>query len=121
MHNSSVTETEEILKGIQLILCDVDGVLTDSTKVYDTSGIVVYKTFSDLDTLGFRLAERMRKTYPQVPEVILVSGDMRVNLRFAQVHGVSFCTYRVSIQDCPVQVAHGRKRPRSGRGCFCRQ
>jgi 3-deoxy-D-manno-octulosonate 8-phosphate phosphatase (KDO 8-P phosphatase) len=75
----------EILSSIKVLVSDVDGVLTDSSKAYDREGNVIHKTFCDLDTLGMRLAERLGAF-----EVVLMSGDDRVNKEFAAAHGVEF-------------------------------
>ena len=75
----------DILSPIKLLVSDVDGVLTDSSKVYDRQGRVAYKVFCDLDTLGIRIAQRLG-----VLDIVLMSGDDRVNEDFAKAHRVPF-------------------------------
>jgi 3-deoxy-D-manno-octulosonate 8-phosphate phosphatase (KDO 8-P phosphatase) len=100
MHHP-VKEKEDLsLLDIKHIFCDVDGVLTDSTKTYDIHGAVFSKPFSDLDTMGFAVLRRLspriavqnikRKTPIIVPTVTLVSGDSRINREFSESHSIPF-------------------------------
>jgi 3-deoxy-D-manno-octulosonate 8-phosphate phosphatase (KDO 8-P phosphatase) len=100
MHHP-VKENEDLpLIDIKHIFCDVDGVLTDSTKTYDIQGTVISKPFSDLDTMGFSILKRLppritiqnlkRKNPIVIPTITLVSGDSRINREFAADHSIPF-------------------------------
>lgn len=67
----------------KLLVLDIDGVLTDGTKVYDREGEVVSKSFYDHD---FTAIKRFKKH----TNVCFLSGDRRVNENMAKKRGVSF-------------------------------
>ena len=49
---------KEKLEKIKLLICDVDGVLTDGTLIYTTNGEEA-KNFSVLDGVGFHMINRL--------------------------------------------------------------
>ena len=51
---SSYTDNGVIVHDVKLLICDVDGTLTNGTVTYDNNG-KSYKTFSVLDGMGFEL------------------------------------------------------------------
>lgn len=51
-------KTEQQLKGISVLLCDVDGVLTDGGIIYDNEGIES-KRFHIRDGLGIKLWQKV--------------------------------------------------------------
>lgn len=67
-----------------LLICDVDGVLTDGTKLYDVNGNVVAKQFYDRD---FTAIKRFKKAGV---EVVWLSGDRRVNEAIANQRKIDF-------------------------------
>jgi len=54
---------------IKLIILDVDGVMTDGKKYYDSTGKAAYKTFCDKDWTAIKLFKTMGI------KVLLLSGD----------------------------------------------
>lgn len=69
---------------IKLVLLDIDGVLTDGTKMYDLDFKVIGKSFHDHD---FAAIKKFRSAGIKV---IFISGDDRVNLEMAENRGVDF-------------------------------
>lgn len=61
---------------IKLIILDIDGVMTDGTKVYDIDGRVIAKSFHDHDLSAIKiLSEKFN--------IVFLSRDNRVNKRMA--------------------------------------
>jgi len=73
-----------LLEKIKLVASDVDGVLTSSQKTYDMGGNILSKTFSDLDTLGIKLARYFGIRF------VIITGDNRINTGFANTHKIDF-------------------------------
>jgi 3-deoxy-D-manno-octulosonate 8-phosphate phosphatase (KDO 8-P phosphatase) len=67
---------------IKLVVLDIDGVMTDGTKVYDECHIVLSKSYNDKD---FTAIKRMKK---QGIEVCFLSGDERINKAMANVRKI---------------------------------
>ena len=58
---------------INLVILDIDGVMTDGTKVYDESHNVIYKKYCDRD---FTAIKRLKDCGVSV---CFLSGDKRIN------------------------------------------
>lgn len=71
-----------------LIMLDVDGVLTDGRKVYDNQGLPIFKSFFDKDFTA--LKELAASDY----EIIWVSGDDFVNKALAANRNYKFVSAR---------------------------
>lgn len=69
---------------IKLLVLDVDGVLTDGKKLYNLNGEVVAKSFIDRDSTYIKLFLQ------RGIQVLLLSGDYRVNKRFAEAKKLPF-------------------------------
>ena len=69
---------------IQLVLLDIDGVLTDGTKIYDQQHNVIAKKYCDLD---FTAIKRMKKAGVNV---CFLSGDRNINEGMAEKRGIDF-------------------------------
>lgn len=69
---------------IKLLILDVDGVLTNGTKIYDSSGIATHKTFNDKD---FTAIKQFRASGV---EVVWLSGDKNVNEMVAKNRNIPF-------------------------------
>lgn len=67
------------LEDIRVVFCDIDGVLTDGVKVFDLSGNIIQKNFNDADLLAISIVRKLG-----LFDLILVSGDNRVNQVFAE-------------------------------------
>ena len=61
-----------------LLILDVDGVLTNGTKVYDIDGNVVHKVFNDRD---FTAIKRFKE---EGVNVFFLSGDKKFNEEIAK-------------------------------------
>lgn len=72
------------MKKIKLVLLDIDGVLTDGTKMYDLNFKIIGKSFHDHDFAA------IKKFKSAGIKVVFVSGDDRVNLEMAENRGVDF-------------------------------
>ncbi|MDI6827750.1 MAG: hypothetical protein QME62_04620, partial [Armatimonadota bacterium] len=71
---------------IKIAFFDVDGVLTDGTKLYNEDG-TVSKIFHDQDSTGLKLLVE------KGVDVIIISADERVNKNWAEHQGLPFyCT-----------------------------
>jgi 3-deoxy-D-manno-octulosonate 8-phosphate phosphatase (KDO 8-P phosphatase) len=79
---------------IKLLLIDVDGVMTDGTKVYEETHDVIYKRFCDLD---FTAIKRLAASGVQV---CLVSGD-DFNRQMAQRRKIDFVYSRQKEDELP--------------------
>jgi 3-deoxy-D-manno-octulosonate 8-phosphate phosphatase (KDO 8-P phosphatase) len=68
----------------KLLILDIDGVMTDGTKMYDTEGRVTHKSFYDHD---FTAIKRfiMKGVY-----VCCLSGDQRVNSRMCKNRNIDY-------------------------------
>ena len=69
---------------IKLFLLDIDGVLTDGTKVYDLNGKVAYKKFNDKDFTAIKKLKKLGFN------VAFISGDDRVNKAIADSRKIKF-------------------------------
>lgn len=67
-----------------LLVLDIDGVMTDGTKTYNTAGNVVSKKYADVD---FTAIKRFKDVGVQV---CFLSGDTRVNKEMAQNRKIPF-------------------------------
>lgn len=72
----------------KLLILDVDGVLTDGTKLYDLNGRVSHKRFNDKDFTAIK-----RFTCAGV-KVVWLSGDDAVNRSVAASRGIPFFNAR---------------------------
>ena len=57
------------MENIKLIALDVDGILTDGSKLYDSSGNSVFKKFNDIDFTAIKVFKALGI------EVIFITGD----------------------------------------------
>jgi len=69
---------------IKLVIIDIDGVLTDGTKIYDKTGLPIYKKFCDKD---FTAIKRLKASNVNV---CFLSGDQNVNKAMAKKRNVDF-------------------------------
>jgi len=69
---------------IKLAILDIDGVLTDGRKTYDTDGNVISKTYCDKD---FTAIKRLRAAGVKV---CFLSGDNRINEPMARNRNIDF-------------------------------
>tara|TARA_R110000803_G_scaffold151403_1_gene216539 strand:- start:2977 stop:3501 length:525 start_codon:yes stop_codon:yes gene_type:complete len=69
---------------IELLILDVDGVLTDGKKYYDNTGTAKYKTFCDKDFSA------IKKFKASNCKVIFLSGDRNINESIARNRSVDF-------------------------------
>lgn len=69
---------------IDLVILDIDGVMTDGRKTYNLEGDVLGKTFCDLD---FTAIKRFKAAGIKV---CFLSGDTKVNQVMASVRGIDF-------------------------------
>lgn len=75
------------IKSVKLIIFDVDGVLTDGKKTYDTNGNKITKSFGDLDFTAIKILQSLGF------QVIWLSGDEVVNEPLAKIKNIPFyCT-----------------------------
>lgn len=72
------------MKFFDLLILDVDGVLTDGKKTYDVDGNVISKTFYDRDFTAIKEFKAVGV------EVIWLSGDRQVNEGVAKKRGIDF-------------------------------
>jgi len=70
------------IKKIKLVILDIDGVLTDGTKVYDLNGKVIGKRFNDKD---FTAIKRLKASGVKV---CFLTGDLNVNEEVAKKRGI---------------------------------
>jgi 3-deoxy-D-manno-octulosonate 8-phosphate phosphatase (KDO 8-P phosphatase) len=70
---------------IKLLVCDIDGVLTDGKKYYDNNGNCVLKSFNDKDWTG------LKKFLASGIKVILLSGDKNINEIVTNNRNFTFC------------------------------
>lgn len=69
---------------MRLLILDVDGVLTDGSKIYDASGKAVMKRYADQDFTA------IKKFKDQGWKVALLSGDKNVNENMAIDRNIDF-------------------------------
>ena len=69
---------------INLVILDIDGVMTDGTKVYDESHNVIYKKYCDRD---FTAIKRLKDCGVSV---CFLSGDKRINEGMAASRNIDF-------------------------------
>lgn len=67
-----------------LLICDIDGVMTSGRKLYDLQGQVLAKEYSDHD---FTAIKRFRNAGI---DVVLLSGDENINRAMAAKRGIPF-------------------------------
>ena len=72
------------MKNLKLIISDVDGVLTDGTKFYDTSGNISSKIFNDSDILAIKKLKNVGI------DVCLLSACEEVNKTFSNQKNIEF-------------------------------
>ena len=75
---------------IKLVILDIDGVLTDGTKLYDCNGKVSYKRFNDKD---FTAIKRLKASGVSV---CFLTGDPNVNGQMASKRGIDLYLSRTS-------------------------
>lgn len=73
-----------------LLILDIDGVMTDGTKVYDTEAKVIAKRYCDLD---FTAIKRFKAVGYNV---CFLSGDSNINQKMAEKRNVDFYHSRTS-------------------------
>ena len=76
------------MEPIKLLIVDIDGVLTNGNKTYDTMGNVVAKTFNDKDFTAIKMFKE------HGVDVVFLSGDTRCNYMMAQKRGIPFYNAR---------------------------
>ena len=69
---------------IKLIILDIDGVMTDGKKTYDTEGKVSSKKYNDKDFSAIKLFKLKNI------EVCFLSGDLKVNEKMAMKRKIDF-------------------------------
>lgn len=69
---------------IKLVIMDVDGVLTDGSKIYNKSGLAEYKIFCDKD---FTAIKKLRSSSVNV---CFLSGDSNINKAVAKNRNIDF-------------------------------
>jgi 3-deoxy-D-manno-octulosonate 8-phosphate phosphatase (KDO 8-P phosphatase) len=69
---------------IDLLVLDIDGVLTSGRKSYDTDGNVAHKDYNDKDFTA------IKRFLAQGIKVIFLSGDRAVNESMAKIRGIDF-------------------------------
>ena len=67
-----------------LLILDIDGVMTDGTKLYDLNGEVSHKRYCDLDFTAIKRFKEMGWS------VCFVSADKSVNEAMAKKRGIDF-------------------------------
>jgi len=77
------------MKNIKLVILDIDGVLTDGTKYYDSNANVIYKCYNDKD---FTAIKRIKASNI---EVCFLSGDNNVNEAMAKKRNIKFYSGRL--------------------------
>lgn len=75
-----------------LLILDVDGVLTDGKKYYDSSGKACFKTFCDRDFTA------IKKIKAAGVKVVFLSGDPNINQSIANNRNIPFFCSRVANQ-----------------------
>lgn len=73
---------------IKLIILDVDGVLTDGRKIYNSEGLCIYKTFCDKDFTA------IKKAKASGIKVCFLSGDENINKQIAENRNIDFYSSR---------------------------
>jgi 3-deoxy-D-manno-octulosonate 8-phosphate phosphatase (KDO 8-P phosphatase) len=69
---------------VPLLVLDVDGVMTDGTKIYGDGGKVIGKRFCDLDFTA------IKKFKERGWEVCWMSADKEINAKIAETRGIDF-------------------------------
>ena len=98
--SDNICEYKDMLRGIKLVILDVDGVMTDGKKTYDSGHKVLSKEYNDRD---FTAIKRMKK---QGIDVCLLSGDKRINESMASGRKIDFIFSR----DKETQIDNIKKR-----------
>ena len=76
------------LKDIKLLIIDIDGVMTDGTKIYGQDGLPYAKKYNDKD---FTAIKRFRASGVQI---CFLSGDDNVNKAMAENRNIPFYSAR---------------------------
>lgn len=67
-----------------LLILDIDGVMTNGTKMYGVDGEVLGKRFNDKDFTA------IKRFLAQGIDVVFLSGDRSVNEKMAEIRGIEF-------------------------------
>jgi len=67
-----------------LLILDIDGVLTNGRKIYDNEGFVTGKQFNDKDFTA------IKRFLAQGVKVVFLSGDKSVNESMSRIRGIDF-------------------------------
>ena len=73
---------------VKLIILDVDGVLTNGKKIYNSEGVCAYKTFCDKDFTA------IKKFKASGVSVCFLSGDENINKEIAKNRNLDFYSSR---------------------------
>ena len=73
---------------VKLIILDVDGVLTNGKKIYNSEGVCSYKTFCDKDFTA------IKKFKASGVSVCFLSGDENINKEIAKNRNIDFYSSR---------------------------
>ena len=77
------------MKNMKVLALDVDGVMTDGTKIYDPEYNVIAKRYNDKDFTAIKLFEKVGVN------VCFISSDKNVNSEMANKRGVRFFNSRL--------------------------
>lgn len=69
---------------LKLVILDIDGILTDGSKIYDNTGLAVYKRFCDKDFTA------IKKLKSSNVSVCFLSGDKKINKEIAKKRNIDF-------------------------------
>ena len=72
------------MKNMKVLALDIDGVMTDGTKLYDGDATCVAKRFNDKDFTAIKLFKKLGV------EVCFISSDETVNRNMAKKRGIEF-------------------------------
>lgn len=72
------------MKNLKLLILDIDGVLTDGTKIYDNNHQTIAKRYADKDFTAIRIFNRLNIN------VCLLSSDQNINEAMAKKRGIDF-------------------------------
>jgi len=72
------------MSSIKLVILDIDGVMTDGTKLYNSEGVCFAKRFNDKDFTAIK-----RIVAAGVP-VVFLSGDKNINMKMAMNRNIPF-------------------------------
>lgn len=83
MQYKNIESYKNKLERLKLLILDVDGILTDGTKVYDNAHKCIAKNFLDIDFTAIKIFKKLGV------EVCLLSGD-EWNSTMAAARGIPF-------------------------------